>query len=204
MMLGLLKSKTGPRLTAEGLVLRLPNKSHFAQLSALRHDSKAFLKPFVPKWSERDFSRASFAQRVKNCAEAANKRTEFAFFIFSVSENESGKNVETLVGGITLSNIRYGAVHHANIGYWLGQSHTGKNYMGGAVSLCLEFAFNKLHLRRVHAACMPHNQPSINVLTKSGFVQEGFAQQYLQIDGEYRDHLLFGLTRDKYTADMSR
>jgi hypothetical protein len=32
------------------------------------------------------------------------------------------------------------------------------------------------------------------------FVEEGFAENYLQIDGRWADHVLFGLTRERYDA----
>jgi ribosomal-protein-alanine N-acetyltransferase len=57
-----------------------------------------------------------------------------------------------------------------------------------------------LQLNRVHAACLPDNQASRRVLEKNGFREEGFAENYLQIDGNWRDHVLYGLTRGRYLA----
>jgi ribosomal-protein-alanine N-acetyltransferase len=36
------------------------------------------------------------------------------------------------------------------------------------------------------------------VLEKNGFVEEGFAERYLQIDGRWEDHVLMGLTRERW------
>ena len=59
-----------------------------------------------------------------------------------------------------------------------------------------------LDLHRVHAAFLPGNTASRRVLEKNGFAEEGFAEKYLQINGRWEDHVLFGLTRERY--DMAR
>ncbi|MCF6303130.1 MAG: GNAT family N-acetyltransferase [Devosiaceae bacterium] len=180
--------------------MQLPQKSDYSQWLQLRTQSKEFLTPFEPKWPQKPPSRTHFARRVKNYAEIADKKTGFSFFIFDTSPQPSSPKSEQLVGGITLSNIRYRAANHANLGYWLGYNYVGKNYMGRAMNLCLSFAFESLKLQRIHAACLPHNQNSIKVLTKSGFVKEGFAEEFLQIGGTYQDHNLYGLTATRYAT----
>jgi ribosomal-protein-alanine N-acetyltransferase len=37
----------------------------------------------------------------------------------------------------------------------------------------------------------------MNLLAKAGFRQEGLARGYLQIGGEWRDHVLFALLEDE-------
>ena len=58
----------------------------------------------------------------------------------------------------------------------------------------------QLRLHRLEAACLPHNEPSKGVLTKVGFHEEGLARQYLRINGQWADHLLFALLRADYDA----
>ena len=55
------------------------------------------------------------------------------------------------------------------------------------------FAFRTLGLSRLEAACVPGNDASAALLLKAGFQEEGFARAYLKINGEWRDHRLFGL-----------
>jgi ribosomal-protein-alanine N-acetyltransferase len=73
----------------------------------------------------------------------------------------------------------------------MGKPFAHQGYMTGAVRLMLEVAFRHLALHRVEAACLPHNQASIALLTRCGFAQEGLARGYLKIAGAWRDHLLF-------------
>ncbi len=198
-MMGLWLKKKRPVLEEAGLRLRLPRRSDFAQWQNVRSASRPFLTPYEPKWSDYELTRKSFIKRVGQCAERADQRQEVSLFIFAL-EQQNNKEKEMFVGGITLSNIRYGAACHSNLGYWLGQKQTNKGYMNKAVALMLPFAFGTLKLRRIHAACLPDNDRSKNVLQKNGFVEEGFAEKYLQIDGEMRDHVLFGITEDRFAS----
>jgi ribosomal-protein-alanine N-acetyltransferase len=67
--------------------------------------------------------------------------------------------------------------------------------MSAAVRALAPFAFETLKLRRVEAACLPRNLASIRLLEKAGFVREGYAREYLCIDGRWQDHLLYALLR---------
>ncbi len=78
----------------------------------------------------------------------------------------------------------------------MGSPFAGKGYMAAAVRAVVVFAFDTLHLNRIEAACLPHNQASIGLLEKVGFRREGYARKYLCIDGRWQDHLLYGLVRD--------
>ena len=69
-----------------------------------------------------------------------------------------------------------------------------------AVAAVLPFYFDTLGLHRLHAAFLPHNIASRRVLEKNGFVEEGYAEKYLQIDGKWADHVLFALTRERWDA----
>ena len=151
--------------------------------------SRDFLKPFEPRWTEADLSRRLFALRVRRARQEAEEGTDYSFFIF---ENDA------LVGGITLSNIRRRAAQFVTLGYWMGQPYAGQGLMTEAVGLALPFIFETLDLHRVHAAFLPNNTPSRRVLEKNGFVEEGFAERYLQINGRWEDHVLMGLTRERW------
>jgi ribosomal-protein-alanine N-acetyltransferase len=71
--------------------------------------------------------------------------------------------------------------------------HAGHGYTTAAVRAVVRYAFEDLDLHRVEAACQPDNIASRRVLEKCGFTQEGIARAYLKINGQWRDHLLFGI-----------
>ncbi len=79
------------------------------------------------------------------------------------------------------------------LGYWMGVHHAGKGHMLKAVPAVLDFAFHDLKLKRVEAARLPRNITSINLLKKSGFGEEGYAREYLEINNVREDHILFAI-----------
>jgi ribosomal-protein-alanine N-acetyltransferase len=77
----------------------------------------------------------------------------------------------------------------------MGAPFARKGYMTAAVRAVLPFAFTTLRLHRIEAACIPANVASMRLLEKTGFQREGFARQYLCIDGVWQDHLLYARLR---------
>ena len=153
----------------------------------------AFLKPWEPVWPVDDLTRPAFRRRLRRYADERHADQAFSFFIFSSITGE-------MVGGLTLSNIRRGVAQCCTLGYWMGEPHHGQGYMTAAVRAVIPFAFNQLRLRRIEAACLPSNVPSIRLLEKVGFAREGYAREYLCIDGTWQDHLLFALLKGDGTA----
>jgi ribosomal-protein-alanine N-acetyltransferase len=179
-------------LKGSRVLLRLPQMGDYEPWYNLRRASRDFLKPFEPRWTEADLGRRVFATRVKRAREEAEEGSDYSFFIFLADGSD------TLVGGVTLSNIRRRAAQFVNLGYWMGQSYAGRGLMSESVGVCLPFVFDTLELHRIHAAFLPGNMASRRVLEKNGFVEEGFAKGYLQINGRWEDHVLFGLTQERY------
>ena len=177
------------------VTLRAPQPKDYDEWRRVRRESRDFLKPFEPRWSESDLSRRVFLARLRRGQEEARAGTDYTFFVFL--RQKSG---EVLVGGLTLSNIRRRAAQFVSLGYWMGRDHAGQGLMTEAVGLVIPFAFETLGLHRIHAAFLPGNIASRRVLEKNGFKEEGYAENYLQIDGRWCDHVLFGLTRERYDA----
>jgi [ribosomal protein S5]-alanine N-acetyltransferase len=169
----------GPRV-----LLRPPQREDFRAWAALRNASRAFLQPWEPLWPEDDLTARAFRRRVTRYHAEIGKDEAYPFFVFSADGQD-------LLGGLNLTNVRRGAASMASLGYWMGQSHSGQGLMTEAVKLIIPFADSRLRLRRIEAACVPENRASIRLLEKAAFVQEGYARQYLAINGAWRDHLLF-------------
>ena len=75
----------------------------------------------------------------------------------------------------------------------MGEPFAGRGLMSEAVRAVLPFGFDTLNLHRIEAACLPTNEPSLRLLRKSGFSEEGFARGYLKINGDWQDHVLFAM-----------
>ena len=174
-------------LTAR-LSLRLPEHRDFREWAKLRHESKAFLSPWEPIWAADHLSRASFTNRVYWSQRAVKNGNAVTLFVF---HKEAGQ----LVGAITLDNIRRGPSQVGTIGYWVGQQYARQGFMSEAIIAMVAHAFGALDLSRVESACLPDNLASRGVLEKAGFKYEGVAQSYIQINGRWRNHVLYAALR---------
>jgi ribosomal-protein-alanine N-acetyltransferase len=178
-----------PTVVGEGVVLRGPVLADYAEWAALREQSRDFLTPWEPTWPDDDLTRAAFRRRIRRYAEDLRADQSYAFVIIRSSDN-------ALVGGLTLANIRRGVAQAASLGYWMGKPYVRQGYMTAAVRTVIAFAFSTLRLHRLEAACIPTNNASIRLLEKTGFVREGYARDYLCINGIWQDHLLYGRLKD--------
>ena len=149
--------------------------------------SRSFLQPWEPTWPADDRGRSAYRRRLNAYARDRDIGAAYPFFVFRASD-------EALTGGITLSNIRRGVAQMGSVGYWCGKPFARNGYTLGAVRALSGFAFRTLGLHRLEAACIPENTGSRRLLVKAGFAEEGYAKAYLKINGEWRDHVLFGLT----------
>lgn len=176
------------RLETERLTLRLPAHSDYRAWASLRELSRDFLTPWDPLWVEDALSRKAFTNRVYWAARAEAAGTALPLFLIRRQD-------AALVGGITLDNIRRGPAQAGTLGYWVGAPHARKGYMREALEAVVHHAFTQLDLSRLEAGCLPENAASRGVLEKVGFKYEGVAQSYLQINGRWRNHVLYANLR---------
>ena len=173
-----------PALKGARVRLRAPRRGDYGEWAALRSESRAFLEPWEPRWTEDELDRAGWRRRLRRYREDMEAGSAQAYLIFDAA-------ADVLVGGITLGNIRYGVSQSAQIGYWTGERHAGKGYMQDAVAALVAHAFATMRLHRIEAACIPGNARSIRVLEKAGFEREGLLRSYLRINGVWQDHYLY-------------
>src|SRR6202034_4687389 len=164
-----------PSVIGEGVVLRAPQITDHGEWAALREQSRDFLTPWEPSWPADDLNRSAFRRRIRRYAEDLRTDQSYAFLIIRSSDN-------TLVGGLTLANIRRGVAQAGSLGYWMGLPFARRGYNTAAVRAVIPVAFITLPLHRLEAACIPTNAGSIRLLEKTGFIREGYARDYLCIN----------------------
>ncbi len=165
-------------------MLRTPQMNDFTAWTSLREASRAFLTPWEPTWPSDDLSRSAYRQRMRRYAEDQRTDQAYPFFVF---RKEDG----ALVGGLVLASIRRGVAQSGSLGYWVGLPYARRGYMTAALQALIPVAFDILRLHRLEAACIPTNVASIRLLEKTGFQREGYAREYLCINGSWQDHLLY-------------
>lgn len=96
-----------------------------------------------------------------------------------------------VIGQITVNTIVRGPVQQGSLGYWVGTPHQAAGHAGDAVGLVLELMRGELGLHRAEASTQLDNVASQKVLRRNGFSAVGVLHQHLQIQGEWRDSLLW-------------
>lgn len=181
--------RSGPAaIETPRISLRLPEMSDHSEWSRLRSEGEPFLRDWEPTWSVDHLSRRSFRNRVYWAWRARSEGRALALFLIRRSDAR-------LLGAITLDNIRRGPSQSAQVGYWIGPDFARQGLMTEALTGVIDHAFSVLDLSRVEAACLAENVASRALLDRVGFRYEGVAQGYLQIAGQWRDHVLYATTR---------
>ncbi|KQI71188.1 GCN5 family acetyltransferase [Loktanella sp. 5RATIMAR09] len=184
----MLGAKKKVRIETERLTLRPPIHSDFRAWAALRRDSEAFLKPWEPTWASDHLSRKAFTNRVYWAQRSIANGTAMPLFL--VRREDNG-----LLGAITLDHIRRGPAQSGITGYWIGEPFARQGYMREAIQAVVHHAFTVMDLSRIEAGCLPENIASRRVLELCGYKYEGVAQSYLQINGRWRNHVLYANLR---------
>ena len=153
----------------------------------MRLANEAWLTPWEPSstvpWALRHSPAAYRAMR-RAVARRARAGTSIPFLI-----RVDGR----LAGQVTIDNVVRGAMRSGHLGYWLDSAVAGRGMGSLAVALACDHAFGAAGRHRLQADIRPENQPSQRLVQRLGFRQEGLLRRYLDIDGDWRDHLTFAL-----------
>ncbi len=163
-----------------------------------RQDERAWmaLRARNAAWLERwdatspvpqDGRRPTFGQFVRSLNQQARAGSSLPFAVDLGGE---------LVGQLTVSSITYGSLYSGAVGYWVSEHVAGRGVIPTAVALATDHCFRELGLHRVEVNIRPENGPSLRVVEKLGFRDEGLRARYLHIQGQWCDHRSFALTTE--------
>jgi [ribosomal protein S5]-alanine N-acetyltransferase len=155
--------------------------------SRLRRANEDWLSPWEPSspvpWSDRH-TPATYRAMRRAVARRARLGTSVPLAV-----RVEGR----LAGQVTLDNIVRGAMRGGHLGYWIDRRVAGQGMASLAVALVCDHAFGAVGLHRVEADIRPENLPSRRLVERLGFRQEGLLRRFLDIDGDWRDHLAYAL-----------
>ncbi len=101
----------------DGVYLRPAEARDFDEWASLRDRSRQFLTDWEPIWPADDLTRTAFRRRIRLHAEEMSRDEAFPFLVFRADD--------TMVGGLTVGQIRRGVAQTATLGYWMGQPYAG-------------------------------------------------------------------------------
>ncbi|MFK0291196.1 GNAT family N-acetyltransferase [Streptomyces sp. NPDC090442] len=116
---------------------------------------------------------------------------------YLICEHHAGR----IAGYLTVNNIVHGAFRSGAIGYGAFAHAAGRGLMSEGLWLVLRHAFGPLGLHRLEANIQPPNKQSISLVERAGFRLEGFSPDFLFVDGAWRDHERWAITREMLQED---
>lgn len=87
--------------------------------------------------------------------------------------------------------------HSWELGYWLAREYWGRGIMTEAACAFTRYAFETFPCTRIYAGVFGWNGASARVLEKAGYTLEGRHRHGVFKDGEYTDHLIYGILREE-------
>ena len=181
------------RLIGRRIVMRPLAAGDFRAWSEVRVHNEEWLTMWEPRRNpslpdptvERSAYSARCAQRDRD--RAIGIAYQFGLFIG-----------DQIVGEVNLNNVIRGAMQSGTIGYWVDQRQAGHGYVAEGVLALIRYAFEALGLHRIEICIVPRNTNSRRVMEKLGIRDEGTAQRYLEINGEWEDHTRYAMTIEEW------
>jgi len=194
MMFGYRSAAPRVRLTTDRLVVRLVHERDAWRLADYYAENRAFLKPWEPVRDESHCYPSGWQARLGLITDMHKSGSAYYFILMDPEESE-------VRGVANFSNVLRGSFHACYLGYSLGEKWQGQGLMFEALQVAIRYMQRQQNIHRIMANYMPHNQRSGALLARLGFEKEGYAKDYLLIDGRWQDHVLTALTRQEWTPD---
>ena len=122
---------------------------------------------------------------VKNYLKSWDKYLQFNYIIELKEKSRFEK-----IGSISLWNISW--LHkRSGLGIWILPNFWNKGYGTKAIGLVERIAFNHLKLNRLEAHVAIENTRSLKLFNKCNFKEEGLLSEYLNINGLFRDAVIY-------------
>jgi ribosomal-protein-alanine N-acetyltransferase len=175
------------RLTTDRMVVRLLYERDAHRLAEYYLENRAYLKPWEPVRDESHCYPSGWHSRLSAINELQKQGSAYYFALLDPEEDQ-------IRGVANFTNVLRGSFYACYLGYSLGEKWQGQGLMFEAVQTAIRYMQRQQHIHRIMANYMPHNKRSGNLLQRLGFEREGYAKDYLLIDGKWQDHVLTALT----------
>jgi ribosomal-protein-alanine N-acetyltransferase len=191
----LLRRQPAPRLYGRRVMLRPLGPHDFSAWREVRVRTEDWLLPWEPirQPSMPDVSRDRRAFEARCTArerdQAADRAYPFGLFID-----------QQFAGEVNINNVTRGALQSASVGYWIDRDRAGHGYVAEAVVVLARFAFDQLQLHRLEICIVPRNTNSRRVMEKLQFRNEGVAERFLEIAGNWEDHVRYAITTEEWAS----
>lgn len=124
-------------------------------------------------------------------------------FIRFTREDSCGFFVRFVPDNVFIGTAKLDGISNYTQSAWDGIMIGDRSYHGHGIApkvyrVLLAYAFNVLKLRRISGGCNEKNFPMIKTFKRLGYTLEGRLRQADFLDGQYSDHLYFGILKNEF------
>ena len=177
-----------PTLRHPSLVLRGVRMRDAKDMEKALSQHRAWLEPWEATTPLIRLAPADTKASIRGLLKAAKDGTGLPLVMISEGH---------LVGQLNVSQITYGSLSSANLGYWVTEPAAGQGFTTLAVGMATDYLFFEKGLHRMEVCIRPENTASLRVVAKLGFRYEGLRRRYIHINGKWADHFCFALVQEE-------
>ncbi len=147
--------------------------------------NKARFEGVSPKWANGFFTVPYWEERLANAHDEWMRDGGLRLYVTRRGEEDG-----PIIAAISFTQFFRLALQRCILGYSVDGAYEGQGLLREALEAAITFVFDDLGFHRIEANYMPTNERSGNLLRSLGFQVEGYARDYLLLDGKWRDHVM--------------
>ncbi|HEU4557881.1 MAG TPA: GNAT family N-acetyltransferase, partial [Longimicrobium sp.] len=170
-----------PVIETERLILRMAEASDAPEIVRYFSHNREHLAGSRPRMTAEFFTDDFWRSQAH--AALSEFRTDRSLRMFTF-ERAGGRRV---IGNVNFVQFQRGAAHYCTLGYGIDREHEGRGLMHEALVAGIRHMFGPMNMHRIQANYVPWNRRSGALLRRLGFTVEGYARDYLYLDGAWQD-----------------
>jgi len=181
-----------PIYRSERFTLRRPELSDAEAAADFYRRNQTFLRPYYPTFDDSQFEVNTWRQKIRRYQEETERGQTLRLFLFDPANR--------IIGVVNFVEMAGTPQFECRVGYALDEQEQGKGMISEALGAAIRYVFGNLKMHRIVAAYMPRNERSARVLRKLGFRVEGYARDYILLNGKWEDHIMTSLINEDWKA----
>jgi len=186
---------TPPVIETERLILRMAEVRDAPEIVRYFSQNRAHLAGSRPRMQAEFFTEEFWRSQVH--AALGEFRTDRSLRLFMFEKPDGVR----AIGNVNFVQFQRGAAYYCTLGYGISADREGRGLMREALEAGIRYTFGELNMHRIQANYVPWNRRSGGLLRRLGFVVEGYARDYLFLDGQWQDHVLTSLTNPQWRPE---
>jgi ribosomal-protein-alanine N-acetyltransferase len=184
-----------PIIETERAILRMAELEDAPEIVRYFQENREHLADSRPTMSEEFFTEEFWRGQVYAAQSEFRGDRSLRLFMFEKTDPRRP------IANINFVQFNRGAAQYCVLGYGIARDREGRGLMREGLLGAIEYVFGTLNMHRIMANYVPWNQRSGGLLRRLGFVVEGYARDYLFLNGQWRDHVMTSLTNPDWRAE---